>query len=258
MSKRSQSAPVPDEQQQQRQLQQQQQRQLQQQSQTSSSLQMPPPSHPYSHSATPPRIVQTHNVPTSITSSIPISATGTVGPVRIKTVSSSLGGGMGTATTVQGRRLQYQLSVPTRLENGAQFIQSSHTPYSSQQSQHHGALGTNGSSNSGLRPVQASIGTGTSTTRSPQQQQLRPAQQNTFDSNRYDGNRASQATNANTNTQTTMATGTTTTGTTNQTGMTDKPKSRKKDKPPRIPPPELIEDNNNKVSYTRGMSLGEY
>ncbi|KAG0352680.1 Cell cycle serine/threonine-protein kinase cdc5/MSD2, partial [Gamsiella multidivaricata] len=41
------------------------------------------------------------------------------------------------------------------------------------------------------------------------------------------------------------------------TGMTDKPKSRKKDKPPRIVPPDLIVDTSQKVSYTRGQSLGE-
>ncbi|KAF9360628.1 Cell cycle serine/threonine-protein kinase cdc5/MSD2 [Mortierella sp. AD094] len=52
-------------------------------------------------------------------------------------------------------------------------------------------------------------------------------------------------------------TGTTTTATTNQTGMTDKPKSRKKDKPPRIPPPDQIYDNTTKTSYVRGPALGE-
>ncbi|KAF8981970.1 Cell cycle serine/threonine-protein kinase cdc5/MSD2 [Entomortierella lignicola] len=70
--------------------------------------------------------------------------------------------------------------------------------------------------------------------------------------------------NANTNTHTMMTTtnmhtqtGTTTTATTNQTGMTDKPKTRKKDKPPRIPPPDQIYDNTTKTSYTRGPALGE-
>ncbi|KAF9429367.1 Cell cycle serine/threonine-protein kinase cdc5/MSD2 [Entomortierella beljakovae] len=57
------------------------------------------------------------------------------------------------------------------------------------------------------------------------------------------------------NTQTTMMT--TATTTTNQTGMTDKPKTRKKDKPPKIPPPEQIYDINGKSFYTRGPALGE-
>ncbi|KAF9173650.1 Cell cycle serine/threonine-protein kinase cdc5/MSD2 [Mortierella sp. AD010] len=72
-------------------------------------------------------------------------------------------------------------------------------------------------------------------------------------------------TNANTNTHTMMTTatnmhtqtGTTTTATTNQTGMTDKPKSRKKDKPPRIPPPDQIYDSTTKTTYIRGPALGE-
>ncbi|KAF9126078.1 Cell cycle serine/threonine-protein kinase cdc5/MSD2 [Mortierella sp. 14UC] len=50
---------------------------------------------------------------------------------------------------------------------------------------------------------------------------------------------------------------TTTTTTTATTNNPDKPKSRKKDKAPRIPPPDLIVDNNGKMSYTRGPPLGE-
>ncbi|KAF9561029.1 Cell cycle serine/threonine-protein kinase cdc5/MSD2 [Mortierella alpina] len=53
-------------------------------------------------------------------------------------------------------------------------------------------------------------------------------------------------TNVNMNTQT-------------QTGTTniDKPKTRKKDKPPKVPPPETIRDNTGQMSYNRGPNLGE-
>ncbi|KAF9131980.1 Cell cycle serine/threonine-protein kinase cdc5/MSD2 [Mortierella sp. GBA39] len=50
---------------------------------------------------------------------------------------------------------------------------------------------------------------------------------------------------------------TTTTTTTATTNNPDKPKIRKKDKAPRIPPPDMIVDNNGKMSYTRGPPLGE-
>ncbi|KAG0223083.1 Cell cycle serine/threonine-protein kinase cdc5/MSD2 [Mortierella sp. GBA43] len=58
---------------------------------------------------------------------------------------------------------------------------------------------------------------------------------------------------------TTAATATGVTGMTGTTGATgvDKPKSRKKDKPPRHPPPETILDNNLNIQYVRGPSLGE-
>ncbi|KAF9938957.1 Cell cycle serine/threonine-protein kinase cdc5/MSD2 [Mortierella alpina] len=44
-----------------------------------------------------------------------------------------------------------------------------------------------------------------------------------------------------------------------QTGTTnvDKPKTRKKDKPPKVPPPETIRDNTGQMSYNRGPNLGE-
>jgi len=44
-----------------------------------------------------------------------------------------------------------------------------------------------------------------------------------------------------------------------QTGTTnvDKPKARKKDKPPKVPPPETIRDNTGQMSYNRGPNLGE-
>ncbi|KAF9922348.1 Cell cycle serine/threonine-protein kinase cdc5/MSD2 [Linnemannia zychae] len=59
---------------------------------------------------------------------------------------------------------------------------------------------------------------------------------------------------AHTNTHQVTGAATTTAATTNNP---DKPKSRKKDKAPRIPPPDLIVDNNGKMSYTRGPPLGE-
>ncbi|KAF9127001.1 Cell cycle serine/threonine-protein kinase cdc5/MSD2 [Linnemannia schmuckeri] len=60
-----------------------------------------------------------------------------------------------------------------------------------------------------------------------------------------------------TNTNTHMVTAATTTTATATTNNPDKPKSRKKDKAPRIPPPDMIVDNNGKMSYTRGPPLGE-
>ncbi|KAG0258388.1 Cell cycle serine/threonine-protein kinase cdc5/MSD2 [Actinomortierella ambigua] len=39
--------------------------------------------------------------------------------------------------------------------------------------------------------------------------------------------------------------------------LVDKPKSKRKDKVPRLPPPQTIVDGGNKKTYTRGPSLGE-
>ncbi|KAG0206207.1 Cell cycle serine/threonine-protein kinase cdc5/MSD2 [Mortierella sp. GBA30] len=194
-----------------------------------------------------------------------------------------------TPTATPGRRLQYQLQLPvsSRLD-GPQYMPP--PPQPQKQQQQSPVLGTGSgssrqySTNSGLPPLPSSTAMGTSSTASipqPRKQRQRPIHTGYGPgSGRYDSGtglvRGHNNANPNTNTMgaggmvTSTATnihtqmGTTTNAITNtnlqtNTGTTnvDKPKTRKKDKPPRIPPPETIQDNNGKMSYTRGPSLGE-
>ncbi|KAF9111722.1 Cell cycle serine/threonine-protein kinase cdc5/MSD2 [Mortierella sp. AM989] len=195
------------------------------------------------------------------------------GIARSKTVSAGSTGG--ASTLVPGRRLQYQLSGTSRLDS------NNHQQYQYQQANLGSSGGSSNNNNNNLknigsqRPHNASTSTlimGPPALSYNQQQQQTQQYRYQQQTNRYDNGgagastntRSSQTTNnANTNTQTMMTTTNmhtqngTTTATTNQTGMTDKPKTRKKDKPPRIPPPEQIYDNNGKTSYSRGSALGE-
>lgn len=220
------------------------------------------------------RVQNIHSAPSSSSSSAvglastaPRPGTGSPGSTKSKIATPLTS--TGTATLVPGRRPQYpqyQLTGSSRLDsantntNSNNYVTSSHHPQYQQQQQQQGVSsglpGASPGSSSALKPPPSHHARISALQQQP---------------NRQNGPRGLPMAGTHTNTQTmnahtqlgatttgVTATGVTgMTGTTGATGMTDKPKSRKKDKPPRLPPPDVISDNNLMIRYVRGPSLGE-
>lgn len=213
-------------------------------------------SNPSSNASSSPSLPSSSSIPRGSTFTSSTTTTTNSTTQRSKTLSAPSTGG---TTLVPGRKLQYQLPLSSRLENNNHVspLQQYQFQQPGSSSSSTNALSNNPNSvntknaGAGQRLTSSNLATLGSTSLFPNQpyRQIQPVRND-------NGVGSSRANMANTqNTQTTMMT--TATTTTNQTGMTDKPKTRKKDKPPKIPPPEQIYDINGKSYYTRGPALGE-